>query len=153
MKKYLLDFFKYNDWANRKMLGAINQIPDKDEAVKLFSHLIASLDKWTNRITKEKDDSLFNWFGIKYPLTELESMWTESINIWIKFTENINNLEEEFIYIRPDDGKKVSIKFKDLLLQLNYHSIHHRAQIYSIISKQGVKPPATDYIFTVLKEI
>ncbi|MGZ3921946.1 MAG: DinB family protein [Bacteroidia bacterium] len=35
---------------------------------------------------------------------------------------------------------------------MNYHSIHHRAQVNTLMSKQGIKPPATDYIFTVLQE-
>ena len=153
MKNYLLDFFKYNDRANRQVIEAINKIPDKEEAVKLFSHLIASLDKWTNRITKEADDNQLNWFGIAYPIDELESRWAEAVNKWIKFTENVNNLEEEIIFTRPADGVKMAVKTKDLLFQLNYHSIHHRAQINSIISKQGIKPPATDYIFTVLREV
>jgi uncharacterized damage-inducible protein DinB len=46
----------------------------------------------------------------------------------------------------------MQLKIKDLMLQLNYHCIHHRAQVNTLISKQGIKPPATDYIFTVLQE-
>ncbi|HEY5534408.1 MAG TPA: hypothetical protein VIL99_05685 [Ignavibacteria bacterium] len=43
MKQYLIDFFKYNNWANRKLLDSMMQMPDKEEAVKLFSHFIYSL--------------------------------------------------------------------------------------------------------------
>lgn len=152
-KKYLLDFFRYNNWANLKLLEAVKQIPQKDEALKLFSHYITALDKWMNRITKEKDDNLFKWMGDVYSLDELESKWKECINKWVEFTEKEDDLDKELIIKRPNDGKEFAIKYIDLLLQINYHFIHHRAQINTIISKQGIKPPATDYILTVLREV
>jgi uncharacterized damage-inducible protein DinB len=67
MKQYLIDFFKYNDWANRKLLESIRQLPDNVEAVKLFNHLIAAQNKWLNRITKEKDDNAIVWFDKMIP--------------------------------------------------------------------------------------
>jgi uncharacterized damage-inducible protein DinB len=155
MKKYILDFLKYNDWANKKVLEGIRQIPEKNDALKLFSHLINSIDKWKNRITNEVEDSLLNWYGQFFNIDEIESKWNESISWWIKLLEKTeeSGLEKEIIFTRPNYGKKMAVKFSDLLLQLNYHSIHHRAQINSLISKQGFKPPATDYILTVLKEV
>jgi uncharacterized damage-inducible protein DinB len=155
MKKYLLDFFKYNDWANKKVLEAIREVPEKEDALKLFSHLVNSLDKWKNRITNEVEDSLLNWYGQFFNMDEIESKWNKSIGWWIKLFEKTGDseLEKEIIFTRPNDGIKMAVKFRDLLLQLNYHSIHHRAQINSIISRQGIKPPSTDYILTVLKEV
>jgi uncharacterized damage-inducible protein DinB len=155
MKKYLLDFFKYNDWANKKVLEAIREVPEKEDALKLFSHLVNSFDKWKNRITNEVEDSLLNWYGQFFNMDEIESKWNKSIGWWIKLLEKTGDseLEKEIIFTRPNDGIKMAVKFRDLLLQLNYHSIHHRAQINSIISRQGIKPPSTDYILTVLKEV
>jgi uncharacterized damage-inducible protein DinB len=42
---------------------------------------------------------------------------------------------------------------KDIALQLNYHSIHHRAQIQSILRRQGVEPDFVDYIGTKYRKI
>lgn len=155
MKKYLLDFFRYNDWANKKVLEAIKQIPGKNEPLKLFSHLVNSLDKWKNRITNETEDILLNWYGEFYDMEKIESKWSESINWWLNRTESTDEsgLENDVIFKRQPDGKLMAVKLKDLLLQLNYHSVHHRAQINKMISAQGIKPPSTDYIFTVLKEV
>jgi uncharacterized damage-inducible protein DinB len=47
----------------------------------------------------------------------------------------------------------MGIKLVDLVLQLNYHSIHHRAQINKLMSQQWIIPPATDYIYTKLIEL
>ncbi len=51
------------------------------------------------------------------------------------------------------DGARFQATLKDIALQLNYHSIHHRAQIQAIIRTQGVDAPFVDYIGTVYKKL
>jgi len=41
----------------------------------------------------------------------------------------------------------------DVVLQLNYHSIHHRAQIQAMIRQQGIEPDFLDYIGTKVRKI
>jgi len=108
-----------------------------------------------NRITKEKDDTKLSWMGPVFPLEDLEKLWTENVNIWIDYLEKINesDLENDIIFQPTDSNKTFKAKLLDVSLQLNYHSIHHRAQILRIIRQQGFNPPITDYIYTVLKEI
>jgi uncharacterized damage-inducible protein DinB len=154
MKKYLIDTFKYNSRSNIDLLKAIAQLPQKDEAIKLFSHLVAAQDKWFNRIEKKVEDSSLNWFGPLFIESELSEKWLASVNKWITYLENTDesDLEKYIVFSRATDGKKLKVKLKDLMLQLNYHSIHHRAQINTVISRQGIKPPLTDYIFSVIEE-
>jgi uncharacterized damage-inducible protein DinB len=155
MKEYLIQTFNYNDWANKQLLTAILSLPDKTEAVKLFSHLITAQDKWLNRIEKKTGDSTLTWFGPVFPENELAQRWEQSITKWITLleAETEAGLENKVTFIRPSDGKTMGVRLKDLALQLNYHSIHHRAQMNSLISRQGIKVPATDYIFTALEEL
>jgi uncharacterized damage-inducible protein DinB len=155
MKDYLLKTFRYNDWANTKLLEAIGNLPDKEEAFRLFSHLVHAQNKWYNRVTKKDDDVLFNWFGESFPIETIANDWKQSLYNWIVLLEKSNpsDLDKMIEFTRAIDGKLMGVKLADLMLQLNYHSIHHRAQINALISKQGQKPPLTDYIFTVLKEL
>jgi uncharacterized damage-inducible protein DinB len=155
MKAYLLDTFRYNDWANKQVITAINTLPEKEEALKLMSHLVTAQDKWFNRIVKETDDQLLTWFGPVFPEKELTYRWEQSVSRWIRFIEDQTEqeLEKDIEFIRQSDGKMIRVSIKDVILQLNYHSIHHRAQLNSILSKQGIKPPATDYIFTAMEEV
>lgn len=155
MKQYLIDFFKYNDWANRQLIAAIRQLPDTAEPVKLVSHIITSQNKWLNRITHEVDDKSLTWYDQIFPLDQLENRWSESLNHWLELLDETSavELEKDIIFERPTDNKKLSVKMRDIALQLNYHSIHHRAQVNRIIRQEGFKPPATDYIVTVLKEL
>lgn len=155
MKTYLIDSFKYNDWANRKLLAVIKQLPHKEESIKLFSHLINAQDKWFNRITKLQNDTNFAWSTPVFPFEELEERWENSISVWLDLIKSKaeTELQDNVIFSRVSDGKQMGIKFIDLVLQLNYHSIHHRAQINKLMSQQGITPPATDYIYTKLIEL
>lgn len=155
MKTHLIDSLKYNDWANQKLLPIIKQLPNKEESITLFSHLINTQDKWYNRITKQKEDTLLSWSTPHFPFEELEERWRNSVSIWINLItlKTESELQENVIFTRASDGKQMGIKLVDLVLQLNYHSIHHRAQINKLISQQGITPPSTDYIFTKLIEL
>lgn len=154
MKQYIIDFFKYNDWANKKLLEAIKQMPDKEEAVKLYSHCIYSMQKWMNRITLEKEDTAFSWMGPEFPLEQLDDLWNDNIKIWVNYLEKIDEteIENDIIFQPTDRARKYSAKIREVSLQLNYHIIHHRAQMHRMLRQQGITPPATDYIFTVIKE-
>ncbi|MCB0428828.1 MAG: DinB family protein [Flavobacteriales bacterium] len=155
MKEYLIKLFNYNDWANRKLLEIIKQLPDKEDAIKLFSHLITSQDKWLNRVTRQTDDNSYHWFGQIFPIESIEKNWLESFQKWADTLQSASesDLNNNIVFVRVTDKKEMKVKLKDIILQLNYHSIHHRAQINKLISQQGLTPPPTDYILTAIEEV
>ncbi len=152
MKQYLIDTFKFNDYANRTVLQVINKMPDPEKTVYLFSHLINSQNKWMARILYKPDQTEYQWFSPVYKLEELEAKWEESVNVWLNFLEVKSEveLEQEIIYELDGTGK-VGVKIKDIALQLNYHSIHHRAQIAALLRQQNIPPPFVEYIGRVIK--
>jgi uncharacterized damage-inducible protein DinB len=146
MKQYLIETFRYNDWANKQSLQLIRQIPQPDGAVRLFSHLITSQDKWMARITNDPNESRMAWFESPFPLDELESRWDASLGAWLQFLESAPEELAREIYYIAGDGNPYSSQIRDVALQLNYHSIHHRAQISQLARDQGLEPPFLDYI-------
>jgi len=154
MKQYLIDTFRFNDYANKKMLEKIKQLPDKAEAVKFFSHLINSQNKWLKRIQVFPADPKMDWWEPLYQLEQLEGEWGKSVQAWIDFLETKSEaaLQEEVKFVGYD-GAHWSCALKDIALQLNYHSIHHRAQVQTIIRKQGLEPDFVDYIGTKYKRL
>lgn len=154
MKQYLIDTFRFNDHANKKMLEKINQLPDKAEAVKFFSHLINSQNKWLRRIEVYPEDPKMDWWEPLYELEKLEEQWNKSLQAWIDFLESKTESEllEETKFIGYDSAAW-SVPLKDIALQLNYHSIHHRAQVQTIIRQQGLEPDFVDYIGTKYKRL
>ena len=149
MKQYLVETFLFNDHANKMMLEKIRQLPDKTEAIRFFSHLINSQDKWLKRIEIYPEDPKLDWWEPVYEPDQLEERWNKSLNGWIDFLKRKTEQElfEEVRFI-GFDGAHWATVLKDIALQLNYHSIHHRAQVQTIIRQQGLQPDFIDYIGT-----
>ena len=89
-----------------------------------------------------------------YNLEELETEWTKSLNPWLEY---INEKTEEELATETVfagfDGGRWAASPKDIALQLNYHSIHHRAQIQTVIRNQGIEPDFVDYIGTKYRKL
>lgn len=153
MRAFLIDFFAFNDYQNRRMLKRIHELPDQGEAIRIFSHLINSQRKWMARINQEATVYEMSWWTPEYQLSQLESEWIRSLENWISFLEACSEEElfKEILFPGPDNELWTS-RLKDIPLQLNYHSIHHRAQIQMLIRNQGKEPDFIDYIATIYRK-
>ena len=154
MRNYLLDTFRFNDITNRKLLEKINSLPDKAQSIRYFSHLINSQYKWMARIKQDPNASEMSWWDPEYPFEHLEEEWKKSLEIWIIYIQLLTEeqLNTEISFTGFDGGMWAATPL-DIALQLNYHSIHHRAQIQTLIRDQGLEPDFVDYIGTKYRKI
>ena len=154
MKSYLIETFNWNDKANRQILGKIRQLPSQEESIKFFSHLINSQIKWLKRIEDFPKDPNLDWWKPLYKPDDLEPEWEKSLKAWLDLlaVKSEEELYQDVKWVGFDGGVYTGA-LKDIALQLNYHSIHHRAQIQSIIRKQGLEPDFVDYIGTVYRKL
>jgi len=153
MKQYLLDTFRFNNFANRQMLEKIKTLPDKEQSIKYFSHLINSQNKWLARIVRDIKSHQMSWWEPVYAFEDLEIMWAKSINTWLAYIESRTEEQiHEIVLFIGWDGGEWEAPLKDIALQLNYHSIHHRAQIQTLIRAQRIEPDIIDYIGTKYKK-
>jgi uncharacterized damage-inducible protein DinB len=154
LKQHLLDTFEFNDRANRKLLGKIAELSERDEAVNLFSHLVNSQRKWMARIAQDPNAPAMDWWKPEYALEELENEWGKSLSPWLAYirARTDEELATEVTFIGFDGGRFAATP-KDIALQLNYHSIHHRAQIQTILRQQGIEPDFVDYIGTKYRKL
>lgn len=154
MKQYLIDTFLFNDAANKQMLQKIKTLPDKETGIKYLSHLINSQDKWMQRVLQNNRAAEMSWWEPQYKLDELEEKWNTSLQQWIKYiaAKTEQELQTEIAFTGAD-GVKWAAAPADIALQLNYHSIHHRAQLQTIIRGQGVEPDFIDYIATKYRKL
>ena len=154
MKNYLLETFRYNDSTNRQLLNKIAELSDQTECIRLFSHLINSQYKWMARIQHESRAPQMSWWDPVYDFNDLEEEWGKSLKLW---TDYIFAIDEDTLHSEVHftgyDGAQWAAKPLDLALQLNYHSIHHRAQIQIIIRQQGFEPDFVDYIGTKYRRL
>ncbi|HMG66789.1 MAG TPA: DinB family protein [Chitinophagaceae bacterium] len=153
-KIYLVDTFNYNDITNKNLLNKIKLLDNKDECIRLFSHLINSQYKWMVRILQDPKAKEMSWWDPVYDFETLEYEWTKSLDPWIKYIQlrTEEELSTEVTFIGFDNGIWAASP-KDIALQLNYHSIHHRAQIQTIIRQQGIEPDFVDYIRTKYRKL
>lgn len=154
LKTYLIDTFQFNSLTNKKLLKKIRQLRDQDESIRFFSHLINSQYKWLARIQQDPKAPQMSWWDPVYPFPDLEKEWDKSLKLWLEYIQpkNEDELSKEVEFIGHDGGRWVASP-KDIALQLNYHSIHHRAQIQMLIRAQGVEPDFVDYIGTKYRKV
>jgi uncharacterized damage-inducible protein DinB len=153
LKDHLADMFRYNEAANIKLLTRILQLPDATECTRLFSHLVNCQFKWLARIRQLPGYHELSWWDPVYPGSELEHQWRKSIARWLAYLETTSDEElEQEVQYRGDEGMFAATP-KDIALQLNYHSIHHRAQMQLIIRSQGLEPDFLDYIGTKFRKL
>jgi uncharacterized damage-inducible protein DinB len=147
MRQHIIDTFNFNSEANLKVLEKIKELADKKEVIRLFSHLINCQYKWMARITHNPKVQEMSWWEPLYDLDEMTVKWNDSLKLWTDYiaARSDEELNKKITYI-GNDGGLYSASTTDIALQLNYHSIHHRAQIQSIIRQQGLTPDFIDYI-------
>jgi uncharacterized damage-inducible protein DinB len=95
-----------------------------------------------------------SWWDPLYPLNQLENEWDKSLKLWLDYIDakTDEELATEVTFVGLD-GSWWAATPQDIALQLNYHSIHHRAQIQTIIREQGIEPDFVDYIGTKYRKL
>ena len=146
IKEYFRELFKYNDWANQRVLITFeeHEITD-DHLLLLFSHLLTSQIIWFNRI-KEIPTSPFPIWE-QYKLRELRTMTMESSTNWMNYLDEHQLATfEEMIFYKNSKGRKYETTIKDIISQVLNHSAYHRGQIARALREHSIDPPNTDYI-------
>jgi uncharacterized damage-inducible protein DinB len=152
MKQYLIDTFKFNDWANKLIISAMENLTDKKESIVLLSHIIRAQNRWMKRIENDPAETRIKWFDTPFKFEDLAAEWTASLSDWLNFLDGLdeNGLNGQILFAPQPDEPSGASKLLDVVLQLNYHSILHRAQICLRLHDQGIEPPHVDYIYYVM---
>ncbi|MCG8321009.1 MAG: hypothetical protein MI921_16020 [Cytophagales bacterium] len=147
MKDHFLGLFKYNDWANQKLLLCLQKNKVNEEQIlTLYNHLIIAQNVWLNRINNISSRNLVLWETKK--LLDLIELTHKSSEDWIKFLQEYNLTSfEEVIAYQNTKGQSYETGLTDIVIHVINHSTHHRAQIVHLLRSLDVEPPRIDYIF------
>ncbi len=146
MKKYFLDLFEYNKWANERMLIELEQMDQPTERlILIYGHLISAQILWLNRI-KDLPTAPFPLWHV-YKLRELRTMTEESTTNWVNYLHD-HKFEtfEEMIFYKNTKGRKYESTIREIITQVISHSAYHRGQMALLLRESGIEPPPTDYI-------
>ncbi len=149
MKKYFLDLFEYNNWANDKIILKIqeNEMEFKvGNPLKILSHLIAAQDTWLERVKGTKSYNIFLWE--ENSIQELAILSLNSHRNWVKFLNKFSeqNFNDVCNY-KNTKGEKHSRKFQDIFQHVIIHSSYHRGQINQMLRINNLEPVSIDFIY------
>jgi uncharacterized damage-inducible protein DinB len=154
IKQFLLQAFKYNLKTNGMLLRKIEQMGDPEDCIKMFSHLINCQIKWLARINNDSNVGELDWWVPVYEMEELESAWINSNNNWLDYLKVTDEYElSTEVEFSGYDGGQWAATPLDIAIQLNFHNVHHRAQMQMMLRSQGIKPAFVDYIGTRYRKI
>ncbi len=145
---YARRLLQYNLWANRQILGALQQLPalaPETRPARLFSHLLTAEELWLARVRGEHYAGRSFW-------PELDpASWPQRLpalhEAWLAFLDaHGDDFDARFAYTNSK-GQPYATTLRDILTHLVIHGQHHRAQIAALLRESGHTPPLTDYIY------
>lgn len=147
MVRHLIDLFEFNKEANIRLTECTRAVHPQDEIILHLSHLANCQYKWFDRLQGSPPLSLRDWWAPVYTLDELPEHFRESASLWTSFLEGRQDAEiDQEVSYAGAGGVEWAATIRDIALQLNFHSFHHRAQIQRMIRETGTQPPPIDYI-------
>jgi uncharacterized damage-inducible protein DinB len=149
MKKYFLDLFEYNNWANDKLILRLQKIDCKfkyGSPLKIFSHIISSQETWLERVKGTKSYNIFLWD--EFSIQELSVLSMNSHKEWIKFITKLNDGDfDKMCRYKNSNGVKNERTYQDIFQHLINHSSYHRGQINHLLRLNNIEPVILDFIY------
>jgi uncharacterized damage-inducible protein DinB len=144
MNKQIISLFKYENWANVRMLDAIGQLIEPDEkCLDLMAHILLVQMVWYSRMAGVAAPP--TW--AKKSLEQCKEMYEVNKKILTPFIEKQtkDTLVANIDY-KNTKGDKFSNTVTQILTHLFNHSTYHRGQIVERLKGKLPQMPATDYI-------
>jgi uncharacterized damage-inducible protein DinB len=144
MKEYFLKLYRYNAWANARVLDAMVQQRVEDEKIlTLMSHVLTAQLLWLHRVQGLPPPDYELWK--RYPLQQLLDMNEEASLRWSKFVEEQDRFDQSLRY-HNYVGHSYENKVEQIMIHLVNHGTYHRGQVALLLRERGFEPVNTDYI-------
>ena len=132
---------EYSCWANAAWIDFIEKTRPADEfLLKRMSHILLGEDAWFRRIAGATVDphvwSVLTFEQMRERLAQHRDVYESLL---------LGDVTRVIDYTRFT-GEKYRSPISDILVHLSHHGAHHRAQMATHISAQGVTPINTDFI-------
>ena len=145
----LPDFFKYNLWANLRLLDACIQLSDEQLDANMIGtfgsvretlmHLFSSEEGYARALTGTSPTPLLKEFTTFPGLDLLRQRAERSGEALIKVAE-----QGDLSRILHLDGGTYDAPAIIVVIQAIDHAIDHRSQISTLLSQQDIEPPYLD---------
>jgi uncharacterized damage-inducible protein DinB len=151
MLAHIQRLFRYDDWANREVVNALQGLSTPPpRSLKILAHILSAERLWLERLRSAKQTyPVWPDFTIKQCQQEAErlhKLWTAYLS---KFPEK--DLERRVSY-KNSKGETWTSQNLDILMHVVLHSAYHRGQIAADIRAAGFSPAYTDFIHAIRQE-
>lgn len=144
MKEYFQKLYRYNEWANRRVLGAIEKQGVTDEKIlSIFSHQMSANYLWLHRIKGLPPPDVELWKT--YPVERLRAMVEDVSRQWNEFVDTSENFNRVLKY-RNYVGDYYENNVEHIMMHLVNHGSYHRGQVALLLRQKGFEPINTDFI-------
>lgn len=144
MIEHLRELFRYNDWANRRMVAAIRDA-DNESSRQILAHLLVTENEYYERLYG-KDSTGFD-FWPEMSIAECSDLARANAT---RFEQLLAGFNDEGLNIkakyRTSEGSPYENTYCELLTHVLLHSSIHRGNIMIKLRESGIAPPAIDYI-------
>ncbi len=142
--EHLRELFRYNDWANRRLVVALKDEPS-EKGRSVLAHLLTTELEYYHRLFG-KDSTGFN-FWPDVSVEECGHLARESAEAFDKL---LRRFEEDGLDLlttyKTSEGQEKQNTFRELLTHVLIHSCIHRGNIMLKLREDGFEPPQIDYI-------
>jgi uncharacterized damage-inducible protein DinB len=144
MKEYFLRLYRYNAWANHRLMNALSRQQVTDEKVlEITGHILAAQLLWLHRVQRLPPPDVKLWG--RYTLTELTRLSAEASEKWLQFAASRDTFNEELTYTNYK-GEPYTNNVETIMIHLVNHSSYHRGQVALLMRQLGYEPVNTDLI-------
>jgi uncharacterized damage-inducible protein DinB len=132
---------EYSCWANEAWINFIERVGPADEfLLKRMSHILLGEDAWFRRMAGVGTDPNV-WSVLTFD--QMRERLAQHCDVYDSLLRS--DLSRVVDYVRFT-GEQYRSPISDILVHLSHHGAHHRAQMATHISAQGVTPINTDFI-------
>lgn len=144
MKNEMVEWFKWNDAANRSFIHSFQERQLPEKCVQIFNNIIDEHELWINRIcavdiaprqAKNGSTHLSRRNAMMFDLTQ-GLLSSESYG---------SDFNWQFSYKRQD-GKTHQCSLGEVYFHILTFSEYHRGQVAELLKENGIAPPSTDYL-------
>lgn len=152
----IIELYKYDEWANFKLLDAIGQLENEELIRDLSSsfssvrdtivHILGAEELWLSRWMGEQGRTLLNSndFSTVDTLTKRWGHFIVQLNSYLDSLKEENLMEE--INYKNLKGIPYSLELWKQMLHVINHSTYHRGQVVTMIRQLKKQPPSLDLI-------
>lgn len=144
MKEFFLKWYSYNAWANRRIIGALEQQAVTDKKIlSIFAHLVSANFIWLNRFKGLPKSEYLLWGT--YDLKQLRAMVEEADKLFAEYVEH-GEYAGRLLKYHNYTGDYFENEVEQIMIHLVNHGSYHRGQVALLMREKGYEPVNTDYI-------